>query len=395
VDYLEGLGERLAGRVFLAGHAFDGVAEFLRDRADLITVLRRPADQAVSNYLHLLSDPDNGLHAEAVRGSFSDFLRRNDHQIDYQTGALVVALTRDRARMHELRTRDLDPVLQFLDSLPFVGVMERADACGEVLSRVIPEAGEIRLPYLNSAVYRGISVRTLDRLRLEYEALRDDPQLAPVFAREARVHARAEAALLRLERRLTQPDRLPRRLVRQETVSASRFSTRYGAFADTAIVCTLPSGQGHLVHGPYDRFQSGCYAVEFRVAVTGAPATSGGRIQLEATSNGAISLRRRWITPTASARPRTLHFVNDAASNVLEFRIRTRGFVEGQLLFEGITVRRSTIWRAWPSVLTRLLSWARRRLDRRATPPGAGETEAAIPIEARARSLSADSAATR
>jgi hypothetical protein len=390
VDYLEGLGARLAGRVFLAGHGLHGVAEFLRDRADLITVLRRPADQAVSNYLHLLSDPDNGLHKEAVRGSFSDFLRRNDHQIDYQTGALVVTLTRDPARMHVLRTRDLDPVLQFLDSLPFVGVMERADACGEILSRIMPEAGAMRLPYLNSAVYRGVSVRTLERLRLEYEALREDPRLAPIFAREALVHARAAAAMARLERQVTQPGGPPRRLVGRETISPSRFSTRHGEFADTAIVCHLRHGQEHLVHGPYDRLQNGCYAVVFRVAVTDA--SMGGSIQLEASSNGAVSLRRRWITPGASPPARTLHFVNDAASNVLEFRVRMRGLAGGQLIFEGVTVRRSTIWRAWPSVLARLLSRLRRWPDRRASRTQARDPQAAIPIEARARAVSVDRA---
>jgi hypothetical protein len=376
--------------VFVAGHALAGVAECLRDRADLITVLRRPADQAVSNYLHLLSDPENGLHAEAARGSFGDFLRRNDHQIDYQLAALCVALTRDPARGHELRTRDLATVLSFLDSLPFIGVMEQAEACGELLSRIMPDAGPIRLPCLNSAVYRGVSVRTLERLRLEYEALREDPRLAPIFAREALVHARAAAAMVRLERQVAQPSRSPRRLVGRETVSASRFSTRHGELADSAIVCRLPLGQDHLVHGPYDRLQRGCYAVEFRVAV--ADARTGGRIQLEASSNGAVSLRRRWIGPVASATARTLHFVNDAASNVLEFRVRTQGFAGGQLIFEGVTVRRSTMWRAWPSALTRLLSRARGWTSRRAPRLDAHDPQAAIPIEARARTLSTDRA---
>lgn len=384
VDYLEELGDRLTGRVFLAGHPLPGVAESLRDRADLITVLRRPADQAVSNYLHILSDPGNGLHSEAVRGSFSDFLRRNEHQIDYQTSALVVALSQDPTRMHELRTRDLESVLQFLDAMPFVGVMERADACGEILSRIMPGAGEITLPCLNAAVYRGISVRTLDRLRLEYEALSGDSQLAPIFAREALVHARADAALARLERRLALPRRSSAPLTRRETIGAARFSTRHGEFADQTIVCRLLPGPEHLLHGPYDRFPRGAYAVEFQFSVAGAKTGSAGRIQLEVSSNGATSLRRRWTSPAASAQARTLHFMNGAASNILEFRVKARGFTDGRLVFEGVAVRPSTIWRSWPSVLTRLFSRTRRGPIPHT---GARETGAAIPIEARARSL--------
>ncbi|HEY2048411.1 MAG TPA: hypothetical protein VGH03_03660 [Caulobacteraceae bacterium] len=382
VEYLEKLGERFAGRIFLAGHATAGVAEFLQDRADLITVLRRPADQAVSNYLHVLSDPENGLHAEAARGSFSDFLRRNDHQIDYQLGALCSALARDSARGHELRTRDLDIVLRFVDDLPFVGVMERAEACGEVLSRVIPDAGDLRLACLNSAVYRGISVRTLDLLRSEYETLKGDPRLAPIFAREARVHARAEAALARLELRLAQPGD---RSVHGWTgaIGASRFSTRNGEILGSAIVCRLPEGAEHVVHGPYDRFPVGCYSVEFRFSVRGVAPGPSPRVQIEAVSNGVVSLRRRWVGAEKQSATRTLHFINDAASNVLEFRIRTRGFTNGRFVFEGATVRPSTLWRAWPSVLTRLLSRARWWRGRRIAP--AQEPQAAIPIEARAR----------
>lgn len=349
-------------------------------------MLRRPADQAVSNYLHVLSDPENGLHAEASSGSFSDFLRRNDHQIDYQTGSLCVAITSDPARMHEIRTRDVSPVLRLIDSLPFVGVMERAEVCGEVLSRVIPDAGAISLPCLNAAVYRGVSVRTLDRLHREYEALREDPQLAPIFAREAAVHARAAAALARLERRLIQTDARAGHARKAGPISASRFSTREGEILGSAIVCRLSLGPEHLIHGPYDRLAAGCYRVDFQYSVRGVGPGSASRIQIEAIGNGAVSLRRRWIPAIGPARKRSLHFINDRASNVLEFRLRARGFAQGWLVFEGVSVCSSSLWRAWPSAVIQLLSWLRRRLAPRS---GKVETVATIPIEARARSLSA------
>ncbi|HSZ52386.1 MAG TPA: hypothetical protein VK801_12500 [Caulobacteraceae bacterium] len=365
VEYLRGLNDRLSGRAFVVGHAGPGVAEFLQGRADLITVLRRPADQAVSHYLHVLADPGHELHTEAMRGSFSEFLRRNDGLIDFQTASLCVALTGDAARADAIRSLNLEPLLQFLDALPFVGVTERAQACGEVLSHIFPSGDSVALACLNAAVSRGVSARTLDRLRHEYDALKDDPRLAPIFAREAIVHARAAACLARLERRATQAGARTGHARKSETISASRFSTRHGEILGSAIVCRLPEGANHLVHGPYGRLAAGCYQVEFRLSVHDAAPGPSPRIQLETVSNGVVSLRRRWIGAKTAGQTRTLHFINDAASNVLEFRIRTRGFTKGQLIFQGVTVCRSTIWRTWPSMFTRLVSQARRWLSRR------------------------------
>jgi hypothetical protein len=367
VEYLRGLGDRLTGRAFLVGHAGPGVAEFLQGRADLITVLRRPAEQAVSHYLHVLADPAHELHAEAMRGSFTEYLQRNDDQIDFQTRSLCVALTGDAARADAIRRLDLEPLLQFLDALPFVGVTERAQACGEVLSRIFPSGDLVALACLNAAVSRGVSARTLDRLRQEYEALREDAQLAPIFAREATVHARAAAALTRLERRLIQTGALAGHARRTITISPSRFSTRDGEISGSAIVCRLSLAQAHLIHGPYDRLAAGCYRADFQFSVQGVGPSSASRIQIEAVGNGEVSLRRRWVRATGSARKRTLHFINDRTSNVLEFRIRARGCAQGWLVFEGVSVRSSSVWRAWPSALIRLLSQLQRRL---APPPG-------------------------
>jgi hypothetical protein len=364
VEYLRGLGDRLAGPIFLAGHAGPGLALFLEGRADLITLLRRPVDQAVSNYLHVLSDPQNALHADALRGSFSDYLRGHDDQIDYQARSLCVVLSDDPRRMDAIRLHRLEILLQFIDSLPFVGVMERAQSCGEALSRLMRGPGAIDLPCLNAAVYRGVSVRTLERLRREYEALSRAPELAPIFAREALVHARAVAALDRVAPLTAGGPRRPVGASAADFIGARRFSTLDGRFTGAAIVADLAGEPAHIAYGPYDLRPRGPYAAEFHFTVEGASAAAAGRIEIEALANGRIGLRRRWLRPQAwtSPRLRTLHFQNTRATNVLEFRMRGKGFAAGALRFEGVSLSPSSAWRAWPSLFARLAGRVRRGL---------------------------------
>ncbi len=364
--YVESLGDRLCGRVFLAGHFGPGAAQTLTGRADMITLLRQPGDQAVSNYLHVLSDPANSLHETAMRGSFSDFMRRNPYAIDYQTRSLCVAIASDPPRMDALRLRNFDGLLSFLRGLGFVGVIERAEACGAVLSRLLGIDDAITLDHHNAAFCRGISARTLDRLRREYDTLRADPALAPGLEREARVYAEAEAVLARLEQR-TAPARTAR--AAPGLVSAPRFSTHSGGRHGDTLVADLRDGPAHLVFGPHVRLEPGAHAVTFDFTAPGA-APGTGRIEIEVLSNGAASLRRRWLRRGAWAEPhaRTLEFLNADASNILEFRVRAAGFAAGTLVFGGVTIRPCETWRAVPSWSTRLVSALRRRLGRPAAP---------------------------
>jgi hypothetical protein len=340
VAYLDSLGDRLAGRVFLAGHPNQGVACYLKGRADMITVLRRPADQAVSQYLFALSHPKHPLHAQALHQSFSEYLRRNEQQIDYQALSLAVALGGNPEESDALRMGE-SAVMQFLDSLPFVGVMERMETNGVVLSHLAPGGGVIDLPCLNAAVYRGISVRTVEKLRREYEDLRADPQLAPIFAREARLHTKAVERLEALSRAVIPPGPRRRGFLRPAMVGARRFDTAHGRVLGPAITAPLEYDNEPLVYGPYDVLPVGHYAVEFQFSVEDAGVQALGRIEIEAFSNGALCLAQRWLGPGAwsSQRSRTLSFTNLDTSNVLEFRIRAEGFTRGRLVFKGVTLR--------------------------------------------------------
>jgi hypothetical protein len=352
--YLERLGARLTGRAFLAGHAGQGVAAALEGRADMITLLREPADQAVSNYLHVLSEPNNVLHADAARLSFTDYLRRHHHQIDYQARSLALAIGADPAESDALR-HSPHALTDFLESLAFVGVMERMEACAKALSRRLPGTPPISLACMNAAVCRGVSARTLGRLRQDYLDLRDEADLALIFAREARLHQRAKDLLARLEADLKPGSATPR----VGFIGAARFHTAQGLTRGRTVVAPLASSARHIIHGPYARMSPGHYQADFKFRLE---ADGPGRLKLEAACNGDIRLGRRWLSAATWARPgaTAIHFTHADAADVLEFRIRAKGFAGGRLIFDGVTITPCAAARAWPSRVWRALSLARR-----------------------------------
>jgi len=365
IAYLESLGESLSGPAFLAGHAGQGAAAWLRGRADMITLLRRPEEQAVSNYLHVLSEPYNELHREAAGASFQDYLRRHHHQIDYQARSLAVALADNPAHSDALRL-SRHALTAFLESLPFVGVTERMETGAALLSRLLSARQAITLNCMNASVCRGVSTRTLARLRQDYLDLRADPDLAPIFAREARLYATAQRVLSRLEAAFPSSRALRERAASAGFISASRFHTAQGITRGPTVVAPLDGCARYVIHGPYERLPIGHYRADYHLRLeTPVPAT-GGRLKLEAACNSDIRLRRRWLGAADFEHPgsHVVHFTHADSADVLEFRIRARGFRGGRLIFEGVTISPSSAARAWPSRVWRALSLSWRDVRR-------------------------------
>ena len=135
------------------------------------------------------------------------------------------------------------------------------------------------------------------------------------------------------------------------TFGADRFDSAAGSLATGRYVCPLADGPDrrlphHLIYGPYHRLERGGHAVDFHFSLE-AP-VGRGRIEIEVLANGAC-LSRRWLRPTAHRR--TLCFFNLNAANVLEFRVRAKGFDDGRLEFHGVTVRRAAPYRTWPPLI--------------------------------------------
>jgi hypothetical protein len=352
VDYLDRVEGALLGPCFIAGHPGPGVVRRLAGKADIITLLRRPDRQAVSHYLHILADPEHPLHHSASRQSFSAFFRENPYLIIFQAASFGAALSTPDAPVDPLNRNGVDTLLHFLESLTFVGAIDRAEECCTQLSARLSIDPPLRLAYRNSALCRGVSPREVKRLLQEYRALVSDPELSCLFDIESRFYAKAEALLMRSMGHFAPAARPSDRPSPVEIFGADSFDSAAGCLATGRYVCPLADEPDrrlphHLIYGPYHRLERGGHAVDFHLSLE---ASAGhGRIEIEVLANGAC-LSRRWLRPTTAPRL-TLCFFNQNEANVLEFRVRAKGFDDGRLEFHGVTVRRAAPYRTWPSLI--------------------------------------------
>ena len=347
VDYLRGLGDRLCGRGFITGHPGTGVVNYLDGKADVITLFRRPEEQAVSQYLHVRADPDNQFHAAANSLSISQYMRRHPYQIAFQAISMGLAIAEGEAYNFENIQNDITKILDAMDSMAFVGVIDRAEDCAILLSHLMNNEGSIKLRALNASSVRGISSSQKSALLEEYKSLRYDPELAYLFAIEDLIYAKANAILSKTLGRYGEVLDIDRARAAFGRTAAPRFFSPAGRLEQGQYVCPLAGADGNLIHGPYERLQPGGYEVEFQFTIQGAAPDDRGMLKLEVVANTRRYLATRTL---AGAKPlpdrrRTLAFRCGDAGDVLEFRIRGSGYGAGELMFDGVTVRPAS--RGW------------------------------------------------
>ena len=182
--------EALGRKTFFYGHAHHGVAA-LAGPACLATVLRRPLDQAVSNYLHLRREPGLPLHKAALRHGLAAFMRLHWQFLVFQAISLDVALSDEPITCREMFFERLPGVHAFLDRIDHVGCLNSLDEFMTVLAaaRRLPRCATVAR--LNTAREHGIGVREVQQLRLECQALRADPDMAPLILAEERLYGQA------------------------------------------------------------------------------------------------------------------------------------------------------------------------------------------------------------
>jgi len=149
------------------------------------TLLRAPDEQAVSNYLHLLRNPQLPLHDMAVRLGFSGLMAAHWPLLAFQAISLDVALSTTYSDTPADFLARMPDIQRFLDRIDVVGCLDQLDtmlhdAAQRTGHHVPPPA-----PRLNTAAEFGTEWREVERLRAEYHALAADPVLRQVMAAEA------------------------------------------------------------------------------------------------------------------------------------------------------------------------------------------------------------------
>jgi hypothetical protein len=342
VEYVQALGGRLDNGGFLAGHAGLGVVGLLRDRADIITMLRRPEDQVVSNYLHTRSDPANPLHQDANTLSLSQFIDRHSYYIVNQSGSLYYSILEQDADILKVIGNGVGPVIDLMESMLFVGVTERAEESCAILSRLLNTEYPLRLPYLNTAAARdGLSTSELNSLRIECRQLRLQPRLAPLFEIEDRVYAKACTMLDRHSAHAADPAPRSTPEIAEWEIPPQRFFSAVGRFDAGGFDCRLDGADGCLIYGPYDRLNPGAHEVEYCFDLLGVPPERNSSIWIEVVVNGRRFLARRRLRGPGpfSPKARSLTFADRDGTGVLEFRIHGTPCPEGRLVFYGVRVR--------------------------------------------------------
>jgi hypothetical protein len=345
VEYVQALEGRLDDGGFIAGHAGLGVVSLLRERADITTMLRRPEDQLISHYLHTRSDPSAPLHQDANTLSFSQFIDRHPSYVINQSGSLYYSILEQDSEITDVIHDGIELIIELMESMLFIGVIERADESCAVLSRILNTEYPLHLPYFNATMaHDRISTSELESLHIQCRQLRLQPHLAPLFEIEDRVYAKACALLDRHSASAGAP--APRSSgnhaeIAEWEIPPQRFFSAVGRIDAGRFDCPLDAAGGCLIYGPYDRLNPGAYEVEYCFELLGVTPDRSSSIWIEVFVNGRQFLARRRLRGPGpfSRSARTLTFADRDGTGVLEFRIYGIGRAGGRLVFEGVRVR--------------------------------------------------------
>jgi hypothetical protein len=203
--------ERLAASkpgpaALLHGHPGWGAALPFLGSARFLTLLRDPAAQIVSHYLHALRDASLPQHAAARGLGFEAFLRTFPFNIVVQTNHLHLAITDGD---EELRQAFADPaagtafdlegyfakrlggVFGFLEEMLAVGVLEQGGEFMACLADELQWSHIPTLPHVNPAAPEQRDQAATLHLRLR--ELEREPALTPLFAIEYATYAKARS----------------------------------------------------------------------------------------------------------------------------------------------------------------------------------------------------------
>jgi len=173
---------------FIHGHPEHGAAALLRGRAHIITLLREPRDQVISNYLYMRRDRHVPDHAASRLLEFREFILARPRFAIFQTASLHVGIVERSVGRTEDLIDAVPSVLAYLDEMALVGVVGQADAFISKLAEIMGWPQVPRFPHR----HRGRISRTQrERMWAELDDLRHLPMLSSLFEAERTVYRHA------------------------------------------------------------------------------------------------------------------------------------------------------------------------------------------------------------
>ena len=173
---------------FIHGHPEHGAAALLRGRAHIITLLREPRDQVISNYLYMRRDRHVPDHAASRLLEFREFILARPRFAIFQTASLHVGIVERSVGRTEDLIDAVPSVLAYLDEMALVGVVGQADAFISQLAEIMGWPQVPRFPHR----HRGRISRTQrERMWAELDDLRHHPMLSSLFEAERTVYRHA------------------------------------------------------------------------------------------------------------------------------------------------------------------------------------------------------------
>jgi len=191
VDRLVGRGLRRGQ--FIHGHPLVGAAARLRGRSNIVTLLREPCEQLISNYLYQREDWRSPHHELSLQLRFREFVLARPRFAIFQTASLHFGIA-ENAEDPDATTKDyiamVPSVLAYLDEMALVGVLSEPAWFMRSLAKLMRWPRTPRFPHRRKA---RISAKQRQRLREQCADLMDQTTLSPLFAAEYAVYRHAQA----------------------------------------------------------------------------------------------------------------------------------------------------------------------------------------------------------
>ena len=180
----------LRSRQFIYGHPLTGAVRPLRGRARIITVLRDPCDQVISNYFWVRKDRRVPDHRAARQLDFREFIATHPYFAIFQTASLHLGIEeRPIVRAEDLIDR-LPAVFAYLEEMHAVALPAMSQQLfGRLMAEMDIQDPPV-LPYRNKT---RLSVAHRAQLREQFADLQSIPALSPLFVAERAVYERARS----------------------------------------------------------------------------------------------------------------------------------------------------------------------------------------------------------